>query len=218
MSTDSLEDIFIPTYVINLKERTDRLQHIKQQFNGKEEFELHIQEACRHEIGAVGLWNSIVNIIKIAIENEDTVIIICEDDHIFTQYYDKIFFIKNILEAHEQSVDLLAGGIGGFNVAIPITQNRYWIDTFWCTQFIIIYRKFFKNILDVTFADTDTADGVLSKITCNKMVIYPFISIQKDFEYSDVTKNNNIKGNITEHFRNADAKLNIYKKVFDKYL
>lgn len=219
MSTDTFENIIIPTYVINLKEGKDRLLHIRQQFKGKSEFELHIQKAYKYEISAVGLWNSIVDVIKMAIVNDDDVIIICKDDHTFTKYYDKIFFIENILEAHEQGVDLLSGGIGGFNHAIPITKNRYWIDSFSGTQFIVIYRRFFNKILDKSFGEKDTVDGILSKISCNKMVLYPFISVQKDLGSPDVTlSNHEIRGTIIQHFRNADERLSVYKKVYDKYL
>ena len=49
-------DFYLPVYVINLKERTERRQHIEEQFQGKVEFDLHWIEAIKHSIGAVGLW------------------------------------------------------------------------------------------------------------------------------------------------------------------
>lgn len=213
------EDITIPTYIINLKERTDRLQHTLQQFKNKPEFEIHQVEACKHKIGAVGLWRSIVEITNMIKDGEDDVIIICEDDHIFTEYYNRDEFINHIIEASKQKVELLSGGIGGFGSAVPITVNRYWIDWFWCTQFIVLYRPIFQKILDYHFEDTNTADGVLSELTSHKMVIYPFISIQHDFGYSDVTQsNNNSSGKITEHFANANKKMEIYQNAYLKYL
>jgi hypothetical protein len=215
----NIENICIPTFVINLKERGDRLEHIQKQFNGKTEFELQIIEACKHEIGAVGLWNSVKEVIKLAIEADEDVIIICEDDHTFTEHYNKQNLIQNIIDAAEQGVELLSGGIGWFNNAVPITRNRYWIDFFWCTQFIVLYRPIFQKILDETFLDTDTTDGIFSELTSHKMVIYPFISIQHDFGYSDVTRSNNeISGMITTHFKEADKKMQVYKKVYENYL
>ncbi len=212
-------NISIPTYIINLKERTDRLDYILKQFRDKPEFDTHIIDACAHEIGAVGLWNSIVKIIQAVQNSDDDVIIICEDDHWFTENYNRDKFILNVIDAASQQVELLSGGIGGFGNAVPITTNRYWIDWLWCTQFIVLYRPIFRKILDYRFKDTDTADGVLSEITSHKMVIYPFISIQHDFGYSDVTSSNDeISGKITEHFKQADKKMNIYHQANLRYL
>ena len=60
-------------------------------------------------------------------------------------------------------------------------------------------------MLDYSFQDTDTADGVISKLATNIMVIYPFISEQKDFGYSDVTQSNmEQQGKIREHFARAN--------------
>lgn len=213
------DDIIIPTFIINLKERTDRLQHILNQFEGKQEFDIHIVEACEHQIGAVGLWQSIVKIVNEVINKDDDVIIICEDDHSFTEHYKRHFLIQNIIDASLQGVELLSGGIGGFSNAVPITNNRFWIDSFWCTQFIVLYRSIFQKILDEDFQDSDTADGKFSELTSHKMVLYPFISIQHDFGYSDVTRQNNeISGMITSHFISANAQMNIYQKIYQKYL
>jgi GR25 family glycosyltransferase involved in LPS biosynthesis len=212
------EDIAIPTYVVNLKERTDRLQHILKQFKGKPEFEVHIIEACSHEIGAVGLWQSILKIIEQVKDGDDDVIIICEDDHMFTEHYDRERFMQNVIDASEQKVELLFGGIGGFGNAVPVSKNRFWIDWLWCTQFMVLYRPVFKKILDYNFTDKDTADGVFSELTSHKMVLYPFISVQSDFGYSDVTRSNNeISGMITTHFVDADKKMKVYYDAYTKY-
>ncbi len=48
----------IQTPLIQLKERTERRQHIEEQFQGKVEFALHWIEAIEHSIGAVGLWQA----------------------------------------------------------------------------------------------------------------------------------------------------------------
>lgn len=216
--SDLPSDIAIPTYVINLKDRPERLKYVLSQFEGKTEFDIHVVEACRHEIGAVGLWKSIVKIIKEVIDGDDDVIIICEDDHTFTSNYSREEFIHHIIKAAEQGADVLSGGIGGFGNAYPIGTKRYWVDWLWCTQFIVIYRPFFRRILDEPFADTDTADGKISEMAGNKMVIYPFISIQHDFGYSDVTRENNeISGKITEHFNNANKRFKVIDEMVNAF-
>lgn len=216
--SDLPSDIAIPTYVINLKDRPERLKYVLSQFEGKAEFDIHVVEACRHDIGAVGLWKSIVKIIKEVIDGDDDVIIICEDDHTFTPDYSREEFIHHVIKAAEQVADVLSGGIGGFGNAYPIGTKRYWVDWLWCTQFIVIYRPFFRRILDEPFADTDTADGKISEMAGNKMVIYPFISIQHDFGYSDVTRENNeISGKITEHFNNANKRFKVIDEMVNAF-
>lgn len=215
---DLPSDIAIPTYIINLKERPERLKHALSQFENKTEFDIHIVEACKHEIGTVGLWESIVKVIKEIINGDDDVIIICEDDHTFTPNYSREKFIHHVIKAAEQGAEVLSGGIGGFGNVYPIGTERYWVDWLWCTQFIVIYRPFFRRILDEPFSDTDTADGKISEIAANKMVIYPFISIQHDFGYSDVTRaNNEISGKITEHFNRANNRLGLIKQMLKCY-
>lgn len=218
MSQSDHSNFKISTYVINLKERPDRLHHILKQFEDKPEFEINVIEAVKHKIGAVGLWKSILKAIKKAIENEDDVIIICEDDHKFTEHYSKEYLFASIIHAHEAGTNVLLGGIGGFENVIPISQNRWWVDSFWCTQFLVVYQKFFSTILDEAFGDTDTADGKLSEMTSNKMVMFPFISLQKDFGYSDVTKSNDLSsGEITRLFSSSTDRLMKIQKIHNEY-
>ena len=142
-----------------------------------------------------------------AIKNKDDVIVMCEDDHCFTQDYSNEYLFYNIVEAHKQGAEMLSGGIGGFGIAVPVDKIRYWVDWLWCLQFIVIYKSFFQKILDYQFKETDTTDGAFSFLTYNKMTIFPCISIQKEFGYSDVTTLNNRFGQITEHFNHANRRL-----------
>ncbi|MFD2873497.1 hypothetical protein ACFS5N_13515 [Mucilaginibacter ximonensis] len=210
--------ITIPTYVINLTERTERLAHIKAEFEGKPEFDVQIVEACKHEVGALGLWMSIRKIIKMAIANEDDVIVICEDDHQFTKDYTKEFLIRNIIEANEEGAYLLSGGTGKFNQAIPITLNRYWVGHLLSTQFVVIYKDFFQYILDEPFDEKIVADLAYSRMTPHKMLLYPFISTQKDFGYSDITNiHNEQKSLVTDMFLQSNYKLKRIQQAYIKY-
>ena len=215
---DSYENIIIPTYVINLLERKDRLLHIQHQFEGKNEFDVTIIEACKHTIGAVGLWESILKIIKIAISNDDDVIIICEDDHEFTKGYSKEYLLDNIIEAANQGAEVFSGGIANFFQAVPVSENRLWIDSFWCTQFIIVYKSLFKKILEEPFKEDDTADGKLSEMTSHKMTLLPFISRQKNFGYSDVTKINQMQNDFLDNgFAESEKRLEKILTVKNRY-
>ncbi len=210
------DNVTIPTYVINLPERTDRLEHIKKEFKEKPEFDVQIIEACKHEVGALGLWLTIRKIIELAIVNDDEVIVICEDDHKFTEAYTKEYLIKNILEAHEHGVCILSGGTGKFNNAIPITQNRFWVRHCLSSQFVVIYNHFFRQILEEPYNEKIVADLAYSHMTSNKMVLYPFISTQKDFGYSDITDAHKTDKNlVTNMFIQSDKK---FKRIQDAYI
>ena len=200
-SVSQAPETYIPVYAINMKERGDRCKHICAEFEGKHEFAFHLVEACTDPNGRRGLWNSIAKIIQMAKDEEEDVIIICEDDHYFTKQYSPRLLITKIQQAYQLGADLLSGGIGGFGMASPMGFRLYQVDWFWCTQFIVIYASLYDRILSYDFVDDDTADGVLSKLASCKLVIYPFISEQKDFGYSDVTlSNQEHAGRIREHF------------------
>jgi GR25 family glycosyltransferase involved in LPS biosynthesis len=210
--------IIIPTYVINLPERTERLAHIKAEFSGKPEFDVQIVEACKHEVGALGLWMSIRKIIEMAIANDDDVIIISEDDHQFTKDYTKEFLIENIIQAGQQGAYLLSGGTGKFNTAIPITQNRYWVRHLLSTQFVVIYRDFFQHIMNEPFDEKIIADMAYSRMTPHKMLLCPFISTQKDFGYSDITSlHNEQKNMVTNMFAESNYKIKRIQQAYIKY-
>ncbi|MFT4092476.1 MAG: hypothetical protein QM640_02465 [Niabella sp.] len=210
------EEIVLPTYIINLPERADRLTHVLKQFEGKPEFGVTVVEACRHEVGAVGLWMSIRKIVEMAKEKSEDLIIICEDDHTFTKNYSKKQFFRNVFEAGFRGSDYLSGGTGGFDTVLPVSENLYWLHPSQATQFIVVFQQFFQAILDEPFDDTVIADLRLSEMTSNKLVIYPFVSVQKDFGYSDVTHSHQQnKGLLTALFQRSDARLN---KIQEAYL
>ena len=210
-----LKNLTIPTYIINLKDRTERFHHANTQFRNKNEFDVRIVEGCKHSIGAVGLWHSIRKVIGLALENDEDVILICEDDHMFTEHYSKEHLFNSIIQSDIEGADLLLGGIGGFGQAVRITNGKFWIDNFFSTQFMIIYKRLFKAILDAPFDETVTADELLSKLTQNKMVLFPFISIQKEFGYSDVTQHNVGKGTVDLLFRDTADRFRLIERIVD---
>lgn len=120
--------VYIPTYIINLRRRPDRKKHILREFEGREEFQTSLVEACEHKVGAVGLWMSLRKIVEDAVQRDYDAILICEDDHEFTPQYSKEKLYRHIYGAHRQGAELLSGGIGGFGVAVPTAANRYWVD------------------------------------------------------------------------------------------
>lgn len=183
----------IPTYIINLKERTERLAHICSQFNDRPGFDLQIIEAVNHTVGAVGLWESMLSVIRLAQERNEEFILICEDDHQFTPDYSAEKLQRCISEARLRDADVLLGGIHWFNSMMGVAEDLIWVEKFTGTHFMIVYRKFFSTILAADFLLTDDSDLKISELTDNKFVIFPFIAVQKEFGYSDIRPNGDIK-------------------------
>ena len=207
----------IPTYVVNLRDRKDRREHIISQFKDKPEFDLIFVDAVEDENGAVGLWKSLVKVIEIAKELKHKKIIFCEDDHIFTHHYSSEYLFKSIEAARQKGVVLLIGGISGFGNSVPIEENLYWVDWYWGNQFLVIDEILYDRILNYDFKSGNTADETLSWLTNSKATMYPFISEQKEFGYSDISSINGRKGYVSWLFNNARKRLLSIHRVNEIY-
>ena len=190
------------TFVISLKHRTDRRAHIQQTFRQVPEFDCTIVDAIEHTTGAKGLWLTIQCILREYAAYEEFVVL-CEDDHQFTEDYNKKLLFDSIAIAMANDADVLSGGVSWLNSAVPVNKHIYWTEKFTGLQFIVIFKKFYAAILNADFSDTDVADHKICALAANKYVIYPFISIQKEFGYSDVTPKNAVPGSVTELFRKS---------------
>jgi hypothetical protein len=59
---------------------------------------------------------------------------------------------------------------------------------------MILFKQFYNAILETEFGEYDAADYKIAALTNNIFFIYPFISVQKEFGYSDATTKNNREG------------------------
>lgn len=178
----------IPTFIINLKQRVERRSHILRQFSKRTIFDWTLVEAIENENGRLGLWQTIKKIVSKNIVSKYEYILICEDDHQFTEYYSDQKLLSCINESAILKADILLGGIGFCNNKIQqVHNNLVSVDQFACTQFMVIFRSFFEKILNAQFTEDDCADWKMAELSNKKLVIYPFISTQKDFGYSDVS-------------------------------
>lgn len=207
----------IPVYAVNLPHRKDRYQHIIEQYAGKPEFVLTVVPAIIHEKGAYGLWQTIIKIVTLEAEKDSSYFILCEDDHTFTEHYSPEILYDSIKQAEILGADILSGGYSWFVDAIQISKHLFWANTFTGMQFTIIFRKFYQSILNANFGENVVADLSLSGITENKFVIYPYISIQKEFGYSDVTLQNNKQGSVDKVFKHSIERMDILYKVRKYY-
>lgn len=209
----------IKVFSINLKKRIDRKKHIIQQFDNMKGLDLTIVTADEHSIGAVGLWHTVRKIVEQAKHNRYKYIIICEDDHSFTNNYDLEKLINTINYTNKLNADLLLGGVSYFKDAVEIVDNLFWLSGFTGFQFVIMFGRFFETFLKIDFNFYDNIDLKMENSSKNIYCMFPFISVQKEFGYSDVTKKNEQSGVIEEYFEKSEKRLNTLsslKKRFDK--
>lgn len=198
-------------------ERTDRLAHLKNEFYNRTEFEHHIVPAVKNSNGAHGLWQTIIQIISNAKEQDLDFVIICEDDHQFTKNYNPAALQQYILTAAAKNADILLGGVSWYRTAFQVTEQLFNVEKFSGLQFSIIYKRFYDKILNADSSTVQAADFKIAELSNNKLVIFPFISTQKEFGYSDVTAKNNKKGYVTSIFKKTAAMLQQVEKVTKFY-
>lgn len=207
----------ITVYAINLPERTERLKSIKREFTGKKEFRLSIIPSIRHDIGAFGQWLTFINIVRCEAEKKSDYFVFCEDDHVFTHNYDYNTFFEYIMEANKMEADILCGGVGYLEDPIQCSDRLFWINSFNGMQFIVIYNRFYDKIL---MADTNTyqiTDYFISNVSDRIFVCYPFISVQKEFGYSDITNSNKQKGHLRKCFHHSEKTIQRIIKIKQFY-
>ena len=207
----------LPTYIVNLKSRPDRRRSMEEQFDGKPEFEVRFVDAVKDADGAAGIWKSLVKVITAAQKAGHDKILFCEDDHIFTEHYTSDYLFRNIAEAETKGVDLLVGGACGYGTGVPIGDDLFWTDWYWGNQFLIIRKNIYSRILDFNFRDGNTADGVLSGLIRRKAILYPFVSVQREFGYSDITPTNGRKGFINDLFDDTARRLQSVRDITDEF-
>lgn len=207
----------INVFAINLAHRIDRKENIIKQFAGKPEFNLIVVTAIQHKIGAYGLWQTVRCIVADEAQNQTDFFILCEDDHVFTNQYSFNYLYDCICNGDRLDADLISGGFSWFAEAIQISNNLFWVDRFNGMQFTIIFRKFYNRILTADFGESVITDVTLSSIAKNKFVMFPYISVQQEFGYSDVTTNNNTEGYVESLFSFSQQKLEILSKVKKYY-
>jgi len=207
----------IATYVINLEKRTDRKRHIVGEFLDKPEFDVRIVNGIEDMNGGRGLWMTISNIVRNLINTEDDFFLLVEDDHQFTNRYDVRFFWDAVERAESLGAEILLGGVSWFGSAVRESENLFAVNLFNATQFVIVFKSFYKKTLNNLDNYSQAADVSLSKIAKKKFVIYPFISVQKEFGYSDATSFNERKGYVTEIFSRSKKRLECLNRVLSHY-
>lgn len=211
MTTSDIEKI--KCFVVNIEARVDRRAHIVHEFEGRQEFAVTLVPAITAKNGAAGLLKTIQHIISDRVQAGDACIVLCEDDHQFTEAYSPAALQQSIIGAWEKEADLLCGGVSWFRNAVEATGSLFWVERFTGLQFTVIFRKFFSAILNISTENIEAVDLTLGLLTTRKFFIYPFISTQKEFGYSDVTSKNGREGHVTRLFELAGRQCEVLSAV-----
>ncbi len=204
----------VPAFIINLKKRADRREHVLAQFADKPEFDIHLMEPVQHPIATKSLWLTVQQIVKQGKKHQLPFVLICEDDHCFTKHYSAKVLHRHIQTASRLDCDILSGGVNSVKSTFNLLPEIYWMEKFTGLQFTVVFNRLYDAILDLFFNDEDDcADIVISNIARRKLLIYPFISIQKEFGYSDVTVTNNKSGFTDKLFIKSAERVQNLNKV-----
>lgn len=203
----------IPVFAINKRERAERRTHILKEFEGREEFRLEIVDAIEDENGAWGLWQTIREIVR-EHGGRNKFLIICEDDHAFTEHYSREVFLSLLVNAKRMDAEIVLGGVSYFDVALQVTNDLFWVSIFNGLQFTVISESLYDKIISYKFKNDDHADFILSALTDNAFIIFPFLSVQKDFGYTDISKKRKRENILVEPlFHDSTRRLNLISNV-----
>lgn len=208
----------ISVFAPNLEKRADRRRALQAQFAGKKEFQLNIVPAITHpHRGAWGLWQTFIKIIVQQKALQRPFFIFCEDDHTFTEHYSYERLRSAISKAEALEADVLSGGVSWFRDAIQCDSNLFWIDRFNGMQFTVIFSRFYDRILEANQAEGYVTDIRLSELSDRIFMMFPFISVQSEFGYSDVTFSNNKEGYVNSLFERSALQFSVMDKVKQRY-
>jgi hypothetical protein len=207
------EDIILPTYLILSSNQT--ASTFFRNFATKPEFDLVSYNAPSGENSNL-FFQSIRDCIIHGSENDEDFIIICLPNNCFTKNYNKNVLIAQIIEANRRGCDILIGGLIGFTNAIPISPKLFWIDKFSEATFLVIYRKFFKKLLEFNV----TTQAEIASLSSNKLVIVPFITISNSLQGDDsssTTCSSDIQIQTLKRFENEENRLFKIQYIQNKF-
>ena len=207
----------IPVHIVNLITRNDRRESILNEFRTKTIFSPTIHEPISHPIGSYSLWKTFRHIVSMCKDAQVPYFIFCEDDHVFTKHFSEEKLIANIRMAQNYHADILLGGVSWFDLPIQCEHNLFYVDQFNGMQFSLIFQSFYDTILAYEDSEETVTDICLSNLSANIFVMWPFLSIQKEFGYSDVTSFNNTPNYVNGLFQKTSKELFILDKVKKYY-
>ena len=188
-------------YIINLDERTDRLNNVIKKF---EQYNLPLYRipAIRDSVGWKGCGYSHISVIKMAKEQNLPSVLIIEDDCIPTEHFKNWFVIQEWLEKHRTKWDIFIGGNSYYGFWVnekdniePLCQlediKLYKTKTA-AFHFYYVNSSAYDKMLEwETYIQTHNESMPIDlwpdKVNLNSISCTPFIALQQP-SYSDIEK------------------------------
>ncbi|MBE5317738.1 hypothetical protein IM793_01085 [Pedobacter sp. MR2016-19] len=179
------QDIHYPLFyyiILNRDLSFEEVDHVKEQFSGRKEYR-RIGQANIKDKNTKS--HTILAVIEEAEAKEYDFIILCKNYHDFPPSYNSKFFENCLLQANSIGANVLLGGATGFVDSVKIIDNLFWIDFFADSTFIIIYKRFYKNLASLVRNNSlQSIERIISDNANNIMLTYPFISFPREFQNS----------------------------------
>lgn len=192
--------MYIPAYIINLKHRSDRYNHMVTEME-KLPISYEFIDAISHEISAVGCFQSHLKCIKLAKESKFPYVLILEDDVIFTD--NVVNILQRILdESYLLNWDMIYLGANLQSPATRISDILIKLTGAYTTHAYMIHERFYDVILNLF--QTSEIDVHYHNLMpnhniymCDPMIAYQLPSysdLQNGYrDYNDAIFNNYLK-------------------------
>lgn len=207
------------TFILNMPQRTERLRSVTAEFHDYVRlFRTVYIRPVSHAVPRISHWLTFLQLAREAGVSGLPCFIFCEDDHVFTPSFDEASFMATVEEADSLGADVLMGGVSWMKTPVQVRDSLFWLEGFNGTQFMVVFSRFYDKILKSEFSeDSVVTDLHISANSNNIFVVYPFVSRQKEFGYSDCTVTNNKKGYVENLFESTSRGLDILYKVRNFY-
>ena len=163
------ENVTVSVYALIYSD-VNTISDFLKQFHDRPEFELHLVP-----ITVSSAWTALQDCIRKSDNDDDDLIIVCNERHLFTEDYDWDVFLQNIIKAQQMGCDILLSGATGFRYAVRVANNIFWIDKFKQDEFFVIYKKAFQKILK-SHKEGLPVTTCLSDLVSNIICTVPFMS------------------------------------------
>lgn len=128
-----------------------------------------------------------MSILAVEKHQDNPYFIFIEDDHKFTSGYSFEYLKERIIEGDSKNAEILVCGPTFMHLPIQCSDNLFWVKVFNGSQFMVIYRRIFNKYQDLVNNKRRILDVSLSEELDYKYVLFPAISEQEYFGYSDAT-------------------------------
>lgn len=195
-------------YVINLKERIDRLENIRKVYSS---FNIIPIEAVKHSIGQIGCFMSHKKCIKLAKDKNMKQIIVIEDDCIpIGNFENKISEIIHFLKEYKDWDIMIGGGfhIEPFHIEGKIKlecSSLFKTNGGYCMHFVIYNETCYDYFLN--YDETKVPIDHIWQNNLRCFVPIPFIAIQMD-GFSNIS--NDIQNSFAKRIRLTNKRISDY--------